>query len=211
MMSYISLFLLILPMASIAQKTNDLFSIRLGASSANIVFDEAVESSVNAFGFLFSAGKNFAASGGELGISKSINDRMFIETSFALFTGRETKIKVNNGEDYYTMSGYQIPVMYNYLFRDSTKKLRIVAGGGVQLLKAHLRQYEKILTTSGYITNQLTDINIRELQFVLAPGVQFRIVPRLNASFIVNVGISTSGRYSDRPCFSLKYSFLRHK
>ena len=211
MMLYIVLLLLLLPMASIAQKTNDLFSVRLGASSANIVFNEAVESSINAFGFLFSSGKNFAASGGELGISKDINERMFIETSFALFSGRETKINVNNTEDYYTMSGYQIPVMYNYLFRDSTKKLRIVAGGGVQFLKAHLRQYEKRLTTSGYVSNQLTDINIKEFQFVLAPGVQFRIVPRLYASFIVNVGISTNGRYSDRPSFSLKYSFPRHK
>ena len=211
MMLYIVLFLLLLPMASIAQKTNDLFSVRLGASSANIVFNEAVESSISAFGFLFSSGKNFAASGGELGISKGINERMFIETSFALFSGRETKINVNNTEDYYTMRGYQIPVIYNYLFRDSTKKLRIVAGGGVQFLKAHLRQYEKILTTSGYVSNQLTDINIKEFQFVIAPGVQFRIVPRLNASFIVNVGISTNGRYSDRPSFSLKYSFPRHK
>ena len=211
MMSYIVLFFLLLPIASFAQKTNDLFSIRLGASSANIVFSEAVESSISAFGFLFSSGKNFAASGGELGISKNINERMFIEASFALFSGRETKINANNAEDYYTMRGYQIPVMYNYLFRDSTKKLRIVVGGGVQFLKAHLRQYEKILTTSGYVANQLTDINIKEFQFVLAPGVQFQIIPRLKASFIVNMGISTNGRYSDRPCFSLKYSFLRHK
>jgi hypothetical protein len=201
--------LLLVPISAAAQKTDDLFSIRLGASSANIIFNEAVESSIGLFGFLFSTGNTFAASGGELGISKNLNERMFLESSFALFSGSDTKTKVNNTEDYYTMRGYQVPLMFNYLFRDSTKRLRIVAGGGVQFLKAHLKQYQKTLTATGPITNQLTDINIKELQFVLAPGVQFMIISRLYVSFIVNVGISTNGRYSDRPCFSLKYSFRR--
>lgn len=192
---------------SFGQKSKELFSIRIGYSSTNIVFKEAIEPSFQFFGNTFNSGKTFVGDGPEFGISKSINDKLFIDLSLSTFSGQETKTKVNNNENYYTLKGLQIPLTANYLLRDSSKRFRINIGAGFQYLNGQLQQFEKITSTGGQVTNQLTDIKISEFQFALRPGVQFRIIPKLFASFIVKVSISTNGRYSDNPCLSLKYTF----
>jgi hypothetical protein len=196
---------------SFGQKTNDAISIRIGYSSTNIVFKEAVEPSFQFFGYTFNSGKTFVGDGPELGISKSINNKLFIDFSISLFSGQDIKTKVNNNENYYTLKGFQIPLTANYLLRDCSKRLRINIGAGFQYLSGHLQQFEKITNSGGQITNQLTDINISELQLALRPGIQLHIIPNLFASFIVKTAISINGRYSDNPCLSLKYTFTKKK
>ena len=210
-MKKIIYLLLLFPLTTFGQRTNDIVTLRIGYGSTNIVFKEAFEPSINVFGRVFNTGKTFVGDSPEFGISKNLSERMFAEASFSTFSGRETKAKVNTSENYYTLKGFQLPLTVNYLLRDSDKRLRINLGGGVQFLKAHLQQYETTGNSSGQTTNQITDINISEFQFALRPGVQFRIVPNLFASFIVKVGISTNGRYTDNPCLSLKYTFRAQK
>lgn len=196
---------------SFGQQTKELVSIRIGYSSTNIVFKEAIEPSFQFFGNTFKSGKTFTGEGPEFGISKSINDKLFIDVSFSTFSGQETKTMVNDNENYYTLKGLQIPLTANYLLRDSSKRFRINIGAGFQYLKGHLRQFEKISSPGGQITNQMTDIKITEFQLAIRPGIQFRIIPNLFASFIVKVSIATNGRYTDNPCLSLKYTFHKKK
>lgn len=194
---------------SFGQKPNDVISVRIGYSSTNIVFKEALEPSFQFFGNTFNSGKTFVGDGPEFGISKSINNNLFIDLSFSSFAGQETKTKINNNENYYSLKGFQIPFTANYLLRDSSKKIRINIGAGFQYLNGQLKQFEKIGNSGGQTTNQLTDISISEFQLSIRPGLQFRIIPNLFASFIVKLSISTNGRYSDNPCLSLKYTFIK--
>ena len=210
-MKHIIFLFLLFPFSLFGQKPNDLITLKIGYNSTNIVFKEAFEPSINIFGTIFNTGKTFVGAGSEFGISKEINNRTFIDLSFSSFSGRDTKTKVNNNENYYTLKGFQVPLTINYLLRDSTKRLRINLGTGVQYLKSHLQQYETITNGNSQITNQITDIKISEFQLALRPGIQFRIIPNLYASFIVKVSISTNGRYSDNPCLSLKYTFRNKK
>lgn len=196
-------------MSIFGQKVNDRISLQIGYSTTNIVFNEAFEPSVSIFGLVFNTGKTFVGSGPEFGISKDISTRIFMDISFSSFSGRDTKLKVNNNENYYTLNGIQIPVTVNYLLRDNTKRFRINLGTGVKYLKAHLQQYEVISDNNGQVTNKISDIRISEIQFALLPGIQFRIIPLLNISFVVRVGISTNGRYADNPCLSIKYTFKK--
>ncbi len=48
-------------------------------------------------------------------------------------------------------------------------------GGGIQYLKANLKQYETVAEGADDITNQRTDIKITELQF--SAGLGFNIAP----------------------------------
>jgi hypothetical protein len=190
------------------QRADEIISLRVGYGSPNIYFKEALEFErpLKFFQDVLNTGKIFTGNAAEFGISKNISKSMFAEVSFSTLSGRD-KAKVDNKENYYTLKGFQLPVTLNYLTGDSTKRLRINLGGGVQFLKAHLQQYETVSINGGQATHQLTDINISEFQLALRPGVQFRIIPDLFASFLVNFGISTNGRFSDNPCLSLKYTF----
>lgn len=196
---------------SFGQETDQLFSIRIGYSSTSIVFKEAVEPSFQFFGNTFKAGKTFVGSGPEFGISKSVNDKLFIDLGLSSFSGNEIKTEVNGNKNYYNLRGLQIPLTVNYLFRDSSRKLRISVGAGFQLLNGRLKQFEDITTGGGQTTYQLTDFDISEFQFAIRPGIQIRIIPNLFALFIVKLSISTNGRYSDNPCLSVKYTFNKAK
>lgn len=210
-MKILTYLFLLFPISIFGQKTHDIISLRIGYSSTNIVFKEAFEPSVNIFGRTFNTGKTFVGDGPEFGISKDLNKRIFMDISYSSFSGKDTKLKVNNNENYYTLKGFQIPLTVNYLLRDNTKRLRINIGGGVDYLKAHLQQYESVSTTNGQVTNKINDIDISEFQFALRPGVEFRIIPNLFVSWIVRVSISTNGRYVDNPILSLRYTFKSKK
>lgn len=191
------------------QKTNEIIIGKIGYSATNIVFKEAKEPTAQIFGINFKTGKTFTGNGMELGAGKYINNNLFTEFSITTFNGKETKLKVNNNEHYYTLKGYQIPLSINYLLRDSSKKLRINAGVGFQYLNGKLEQFEKKNNTNGQTVNQITNIKVSELQILLRPGIPFRIMKYLFLSFTVKVAISTNGRYLDNPCLSLNYIFKK--
>jgi hypothetical protein len=210
-MKQLTYFFLLFPLFTFGQKANDVISLRVGYSSTNIVFKEAFEPSVSIFGQVFNTGKTFVGDGPEFGISKALNNKLYIDISFSSFSGRDTKLIVNNNKNYYTLKGFQVPLTVNYLLRNNTKRFRINIGVGIDYLKAHMQQYESVKTTNGQIKNKLNDIDISELQFALRPGVEFRIIPNLFVSWIVRVSISTNGRYVDNPILSLRYTFKTKK
>lgn len=207
-MGRIVFILLFFPCSLFGQKTNELITLRVGYSSTNIAFKEAFNPSINVFGRPFDTGSIFVGEGPEFGISKEISNRTFIDLAFSTFSGQASRLKINNFETYYTIKGFQVPLTVNYLLRDSTKRFRINMGMGVQYVKSHLQQYGILTNPGNVLTNQIADIKITELQLVLQPGIQLRIIPNLYTSFIVKVCVSTSGRYSDHPCLSLKYAFI---
>ncbi len=166
----------------LGQKADDIISLRIGYSSANIGFKEALEPSINFFGQVFHTGKTFVGDGPELGISKALNNKLYIDISCSTFSGSDTKLIVNNNKNYYTLKGFQVPLTVNYLLRNNTKWFRVNIGAGVDYLKAHLQQYESVSTTNGQVTNEVDDINLSEFQFALRPGVEFRIIPDLFVS-----------------------------
>lgn len=189
------------------QRNKEIATLRVGYGSTNIGFKEAFEPSVNIFGIVFNTGKTFVGDGPEFGLSKEMNRKLFLDLSFSSFYGKDTKVKVNRHEHYYTLEGFQVPMTVNYLLRAETKRLRVNAGAGIAYLKGHLQQYETITMSNRQVTNQVSDIRISELQLAMRPGVQLRILSDLFVSFIVRVGLSTNGRYADNPYFSLKYTF----
>ena len=205
------IYFLLFPLFVYGQKADDIISLRIGYSSTNIGFKEAFEPSVNFFGQDFNTGNTFVGDGPEFGISKALNNKVYIEISFSSFSGRDTKLIVNNNKNYYTLKGFQVPLTVNYLLRNNTKRFRINIGAGVDYLKAHLQQYESVSTTNGQVTNEVNDINTSEFQFTLRPGVEFRIIPNLFVSWIVRASISTNGRYVDNPILSLRYAFKTKK
>jgi hypothetical protein len=202
---------------SFGQNANEKFSLRIGYSTTNITFNEAYNPSINFLGIPINlTGKNFSGDGPELGISKSIKEKLFLDIAFSSFYSPEfNQLTVNNYALDYTLKGFQIPLTINYLTRNSSKKFRVNLGGGLQYLNGHLQQFEKITDNGGQITQStVTDVHISELQLSLRPGIQYRIAPNLVASFIVNTSISVTGnfgRYSDHPCLSLKYTFVKKK
>jgi hypothetical protein len=202
---------MLFPLSIFGQKANAIISLRIGYSSTDIVFKEAFEPSVNFFGRVFNTGKTFVGDGPEFGISKAIDQKIFMDISFSSFSGRDTKLIVNNNKNYYTLKGFQVPLTVNYLLRNNTKRLRINIGAGVDYLKAHLEQFESVTTSNVQVTNQINDIHISEFQFALRPGVEFCIIPNLFVSWIVRVSISTNGRYVDNPILSLRYTFKAKK
>ena len=200
------IFILLFPLATLGQG-NEIISLRAGFSGTIIVFKEAVDPSFLNFGLTFDDSKSFIGSGPEFGLSKSINNNLFIDLAFSTFSGEHTKFEYSGNEFWYSLKGYQIPLTVNYLIRHHTKKLRFNLGGGIQYLSANLKQYETVDDGAGDITNQRTDIKITEFQFAARPGIQYRIIPNLFAGFVVKLSVSTNGRFSDSPCIFLKYSF----
>lgn len=207
MMRYLICLIPLFPVIVYGQKTKDVITVRIGASSTNIIFKEAVEPSVTFLGFTFETGKTFTGSGPEFGLSKNINKSLFVELSLASFSGHESVLRINNNDHSYTLKGFQVPVILNFLIRDTSKRFRINLGGGVQYIKAHLKQFETLADSGGPSTRQINDVSISEFSLAIVPGVQFRILSQLYISFVVNMAISTTGRYNDRPCFSAKYVF----
>lgn len=177
---------------------------KIGFSTTNIVFKEAKEPTAQIFGINFKTGKTFTGYGIELGAGMYIINNLFADFSISIFNGKDTKLKVNNNEHYYILKGYQIPISVNYLLRDSSKKLRINAGVGFQYLNGKLDQFEKN-NSNGPTVNQITNIKFSELQILLRPGIQFRIMKYLFLAFTVKLAISANGRYLDNPCLSLNY------
>lgn len=210
-MKRLTYFILLFPLSIFGQKSNNISSLRIEYSSTNIGFKEAFEPSVNIFGLVFNTGKTFVGEGPEFGVSKALNNRIYIDISFSSFSGRDTKLVVNNNKSNYILKGFQVPLTVNYLLRNNTKRFRINIGAGVDYLEAHLQQYESVNTTIGQVTNQVNDIHISEFQFAFRPGVEFRIIPDLFVSWIVRVSISTNGRYVDNPILSLRYTFKTKK
>jgi hypothetical protein len=202
---FISLF----PSPIFAQKADDIISLRIGYSTTDIGFKEAFEPSVSILGGVFKTGNTFEGEGPEFGISKAINNRLYIDISFSSFSGRETKLIVNNDKNYYTLKGFQVPLTVNYLLRKNTKRLRINIGAGIDYLKAHLEQFESFNTNNGQVTTQVNNIQISEPQFALRPGVEFRIIPNLFISWIARASISTNGRYVDNTILSVRYTFKK--
>lgn len=73
---YLLLFILIHTIGvSFGQKHEELFSIKIGYSSTNIVFKEAIEPTFQFLGNTFKSGKTFVGEGIEFGAGKSINDK----------------------------------------------------------------------------------------------------------------------------------------
>ena len=196
----------------LAQKTTDLFSVRLGTSSTNIVIREAFEPNATFFGITFKPGKTFAGDGPVVAITKNLSKTLFVELSFSSFKEKhDTKLIVNNNENFYSLKGFQFPVTISYYFRNSTKKLRYYLGSGFQYLRGELKQYESITSNGSQTTYQITDINFSEIQFSINPGIDFRIIPNLFIYFQVPVSLSIKGKYSDNPSFGIKYSFLKNR
>jgi hypothetical protein len=201
-----NLFALTLP----AQNTSAALYLRLGYSATNIVIREAIVPDVTLFGYVFDPGKTFAGNGPELGVCKTINDKWFVDFAFSTFSGNETKAKFGNDQNFYTLKGFQLPVTINYLTRSNAKRWRINLGAGVQYMQAHLKQFETTTNTGGIqTTHQRTDISISEAQLVFRPGIQYRLIPNLFLSFILNASLSPAGRYADHPCFFLRYNFKK--
>ena len=198
-------FLFLFPIALFGQQKREIVSFRAGYSGTIIVFKEAVDPSFLNFGLTFNNNKSFVSSGPEFGISKSINNNLYVDLAFSTFSGEHTKFEYSGNEFWYTLKGYQIPLSINYLLREPTRKLRINLGGGIQYLSANLKQYETVDDGAGDITNLRTDIKISELQFSARPGLQYRITPDLFASFVINLGVSTNGRFANHPAIFLTY------
>jgi hypothetical protein len=194
----------------LAQKNTDLFSIRLGASSTNITIKEAFEPIATFVGISFRPGKTFAGDGPVIGVTKNLKKNLFLEFSFSSFKEKhDTKLQVNNNENFYSLKGFQFPVTINYYLRDSTKKIRFYIGSGLQYLKGELKQYESITANGMQTTYQITNINLSEFQFSLKPGIDFRIIPGFFIYFQVQASLSIKGKYSDNPSFGIKYTFLK--
>lgn len=206
---FLLFFLLSLTSKIFAQQRIEEMSITFGYSTTNIVFKEAFESSASFFGLNFKSGKTFIGEGVAYGVSKDINHKLTFDIAYSGFKGEEQTLRVNNVAYYYKLDGYQIPITMNYLTRDSSKRLRINLGLGVQYLNGNLKQFQNITTGANTITNKITDINISEVQMAFRPGIQFRIFPQLFALYTVKFAISGNGRYLDNPCLSLKYVFTK--
>ncbi len=84
-------FFIFLPVSVFGQEAKDIFSLTIGNGSTNITFKEAFEPSINFFGRIFNTGKNFVGDGPECGISNEISQRIFMDFSFSLFSGRNSK------------------------------------------------------------------------------------------------------------------------
>ena len=200
------LFILLLPLTALAQEKKEILSLRIGYGFTSIVFDEAADPSFVYFGLTFPS-STFRSHGPEFGVSKSLNERVFIDVSFSSFSGKDLRAEKNENEHWYNLKGFQVPVTVNYLIRNPTKRLRFNIGGGFQYLKAHLEQYETVYEGADPMRIEKGDFKISELQFSARPGIQFRIIPNLFAALIYRASFSTSGRYSDNPSLSLRYSF----
>jgi len=211
-MKPLSFLLVIFVSLNVAAQTGaDIVAARIGTSSTNIVFKEAHKPSINFFGLIFNSGNSFSADGLQFGLSRSLNEKLYIDVSYASFSGTETTIKVNALSNWYRLRGFEIPLTLNYLFRKPTKRFRVNLGGGFQYQEAHLETYESIDNGSSQSSTIIDDIKTAEFGFVIRPGVQYRVYKTLYLSFIVNASIATNGRYSDSPCFALTYRFMSHK
>ena len=205
------MFVLLLPVTLFGQQKQEIISVRAGYSGTIIVFKEAVDPSFLNFGLTFNNSKSFVSSGPEFGVSKSINNKLYIDFAFSTFSGEHTKFEYSGNEFWYTLKGYQLPLSINYLLRDHTRKLRINLGGGIQYLNANLKQYETVDDGAGDITNTRTDIKIKELQICARPGLQYRITPDMFASFIINLSVSTNGRFANHPAIFVAYRIARKR
>ena len=191
-----------------AQTSKEILGVRVGASTTNIVFKEAYSPTINFFGLPFFTGNTFSADGPQVGISKSLNNKLYIDLYYASFSGTDTKAKVNALTDWYRLRGFEIPLTLNYLLRKPTKRFRVNVGVGIQYQEAHLETYETVDYGNTQSSNTINDINTSGFGLVIRPGVQFRIIQNLYVSFNANISIATNGRYADNPCFAHTYRFM---
>lgn len=181
--------------------------VRVGYSTTAMTFKESNEFSVNFMGGAINSGPTFTGSGPEIAMGMNLSSKLYAEMGFSSFSGSDLRGRINNYERSSTLKGFHLPLTLNYLVRDSAKRLRVNLGGGVQYTKALMRQYEKIITNGVETVSQLQEVSVSEIFVVFRPGLQFRIIPRLFASFHVPVCVSFTGRYSDRPALSVSFTF----
>ena len=206
--------LLCTPMFVLGQaQPNDLFSLKFGYNTTLISIKEAVRTKSNLFGLSFDHGNTYSGDGIHFGLAKNISDHLFVDLSAVFFSGEEQIVHAANYlsvlERSYTLKGFRIPASINYLFRSSSKRLRPNIGAGLQYLNFAFHQFE-MQQSNGLTTNkEIAYVNTNEIQLLLSPGIQYRIIDELYVSFIVNVGIGK--RYIDAPTISLKYAFKNKK
>lgn len=206
--SYLLIFLL-LSIAANSQKEKKPFYIRVGMSASHYVIREAYKPPAILRTFDMGDTKAFTGEGPEFGIGKHLSERSFIDIGFSTFTytGQNWEAGGRNGTLSYSyrMMGWVTPVTFNYLLRDSTRKLRINTGLGLQLNRVLFQQTETMNAYS--VTRIIRDVDLAEVSFIARPGIQYRVLKRLYVSYLVNISISTSGRYADHLCLSARYAF----
>lgn len=210
-LSHLLIFLL-LSVAANSQNERKPFYLRVGMSSSHYVIREAYKPpAISVLGaFDIGNGKTFTGEGPEFGMGKHLSERSFIDIGFATFryAGQTWEVGNMNGTLSYSyrIKGWMLPVTFNYLLRDSTRKFRINTGLGLQFNRVDFQQFET-MSASSTTTTTIRDVDLAELSFILRPGIQYRVLKQLYVSFLVNVSISTSGRYGDHPCLSVRYAF----
>jgi len=203
--------ILLLPCSASAQHSSDIFGIQIGYGSVNITAKDAYRQQINLFGFKRKTGNTFIGDGINIGLTKEIDSNLFIAINYAGFSGKDTDLEFGSYLGNYilsnSMSGYQIPISINYLLRKNSRKLRINLGAGFQYIQANIKQIETVTEKNLTQTNVVKDLDISQLQFMLRPGLQYRIIPNLFATYAVNIAIPFNGNYNDGPNFSIKYIF----
>lgn len=201
----------LLPCFAKAQHSSDVFGIQVGYGSFNITAKDAYRQQINLFGFKRKTGNTFVGDGINLGLTKEIDSNLFLAINYSSFSGKDTDLEFGSYLGNYilshSISGYQIPISINYLLRKNSRKLRINLGAGLQYIQANITQTETITENNLTQTNVVKQLDISQLQFMLRPGLQYRILPNLFAVYAVNIAIPFTGNYNDGPNFSIKYIF----
>lgn len=198
--------------ASYAQSKQNILTIQIGYNTTNVNDQKAYKPDVTGSSLLdvVFPGKTFTGDGFAFGISKDLSERWFFGLGVAFYSGGETTLRVNAYELSYRLKGFRVPVSINYLLRNSNRRLRINLGAGVNYINGNLDQFETTQVSSGQtVTTHIRDISHSSFIPMIVPGIQFRIIPNLHLSFLVNISTSFNGLYSDGPCLSLKYSFQK--
>jgi len=178
--------------------------VKVGMNSINVSLLEAYEPSTAIFGTGFNAGRTFIGEGLEFGFGKELSSRVYVDMAYSRFKGNETVLEVDNKVDYYTMEGFQLPLVLNYLLRKPERKLRFDIGTGLHYVDISVKQLKRI----GDDIRVMKELEMSKIQVVVKTGLQYRIIPNLFSSFLIKAAFSI-GSYNDNPSLSLRYVFKK--
>lgn len=144
--------------------------------------------------------ETFKGGGVTIGAGLEIRKHLFVEISVTPFKGNQLTRVTFSTENYFETKGVQVPLSVNRLF-DVSRKFRMSFGGGFNLLKANVKQYDdkggKMLSNTSFFTPNLA----------VFTSFRWRLSQRVG--FNINLNVSMVPRFAGTIGFALQYSFRK--
>lgn len=143
----------------------------------------------------------FKGGGILIGGGLELRQQLYLELSLTPFKGNQLTRVTFSRENYFELKGFQMPISVHRLISNISKKFYMSLGGGINLLRANLKQYED---KGGNLVSNTTFFTP-----TLAVFTSFRWRLYKRTQFDINLNASMVPRFAGTIGFALRYNFSK--